>query len=222
MKKFLINFAACILILTCAFSAPLSQTALIPETGFLMDFYLDEPENLSTLPEFVNEVATSGNSDQIAGVFLTDILELPVVQQPSDNPGYVSSTPDTATQFRMVNQFGSIALLAHNNLAGGKFFDLKIDQILSLVFGDGNVAYYRIVKVLEYQALAPTSPYSSFIDMHDPEGKVISVTDLFYDIYGKANQLILQTCIEAAGQSSWGRLFVIAIPVEPFPPASSM
>ncbi len=222
MNKLLINLAIITLLLTAAFTAPLTQPALIPETGFLLDFHLANVENVSTLPKFVDQVATSGDPDQVAGVFLTDILELPVVQQPPNNPGFVSSQPDIATQFGMVNQFGSVALLAHNNLAGAKFFDLKIDQILTLVFGDGKFEYYRIVKVLQYQALSPNSPYSSFIDLSDPEQNEISVTNMFYSIYGQPDQLILQTCIEANGQSSWGRLFIIAVPVVPFPSESIM
>lgn len=222
MKKFFLNLFAITLIFSCAFSAPLAQIALIPKTGFVMDFYLEETEAISTLPKFIDEVATSGDPNEVAGLFLADVLELPVVQQPRDNPGFVSSKPDTVTQFGMVNQFGSVALLAHNDLAGEKFFDLEVDQILSLVFGNEDVTYYRIVEVLEYQALSPTSPYSSFVDLDDPEGKVISVTDLFYNIYAKADRLVLQTCIAEEGQSSWGRLFIIAVPVEPTPPASIM
>jgi len=218
MKKILLIASLILIFFTGLFPTTYQPATLIPVSGFQQDIYAPSLNNRSTLPRFVSKVATSGNPDQIAGIFLTGLLELPVLQQPSGNPGYVSSQPDSVTQFSMVNQYGSVALLAHNYLAGQKFLNLKPGQILSLVYGNRKVAYYRIVDIREYQALSPTSPYSSFIDLDDPERKIISVNDLFFDIYGQSGRLILQTCIEADGMSSWGRLFIIAIPVAPFPP----
>lgn len=222
MKKSLIIVSLFTLLFAVLFGPSNCHSGAVPVTGFLVSEYLPRQENLSTLPKFVDKVAISGNSAQVAGVFVTGILELPVLQQPSNDPGYVSRNPDSVTQFAMVNQFGGIALLAHNDLAGQKFFDLKNDQILSLVYGDGQVSYYRITEILEYQALSPNSPYSSFIDLDDPEQKIISVTDLFYNIYAQPDQLVLQTCIEAEGEASWGRLFIIAEPVAPFPASAEL
>lgn len=222
MKKSLIIVSLITLLFAGLFGPSNCHTTVIPVTGFLSSEYLPRQENLSTLPKFVDKVANSGNSAQVAGVFVTGILEFSVLQQPGNNAGYVSRDPESVTQFAMVSQFDSIALLAHNDLAGQKFFDLKNNQILSLVYGDGQVTYYRITEILEYQALSPNSPYSSFIDLADPDGKVISVTDLFYKIYAQPDQLILQTCIEAEGQPSWGRLFIIAVPVAPFPHSAEL
>lgn len=194
----------------------------IPVTGEEPGFASPALNNRSTLPNFIARIATSGNPDQIAGLFLTGKLELPVLQQPANNPGFVSTDPDSVTQFRLASQYGSLAFLAHNNLAGQRFFNLKKGQILSLVYGNGEVNYYRIVAIRQYQALSPNSPYSSFVDLEDPDGKVISVNDLFYSIYAQPGRLILQTCIEAGGQPSWGRLFIIAVPVSPFPQPALM
>jgi len=220
MKKILLLTTLIPLLIAGLFSSTIHQTAIIPVTSFQQGYYAPALNNHSTLPRFVARVATSGSPYQIAGVFLTGLLELPVLQQPSNNPGYVSSDPDSVTQFNMVNQYGSVALLAHNYLAGQRFFNLKNGQILSLVYGNRQVTYYRIVEIRKYQALSPNSPYSSFIDLADPEEKIISVTDLFFDVYGQSGRLILQTCIEAEGQSSWGRLSIIAVPIAPFPPST--
>ena len=39
--------------------------------------------------------------------------------------------------------------------------------------------------------------------------KLITASELFTNIYTK-NDLVLQTCISQSGESSWGRLFVLA------------
>ncbi len=217
MKKSLLIALLIPLLLAGFFPSAHPQAGYIPVTGFEPGHASPALNNRSTLPNFVARIATSGNAGQIAGLFLTGRLELPVLQQPSNSPGFVSSVPDSVTQFGLASQHGSLAFLAHNNLAGQKFFNLKSGQILSLVYGNGKVDYYRIVDIREYRALSPNSPYSNFVDLDDPQGDVISVTDLFYNIYAKAGRLILQTCIEAEGQPSWGRLFIIAVPVAPFP-----
>jgi hypothetical protein len=69
-----------------------------------------------------------------------------------------------------------------------------------------------VKQILHYQALSPSSPYSDFLDLDDPNGTRISVETLFYKVYTQNGTLVLQTCIEANGNSSWGRLFVIAVP----------
>jgi hypothetical protein len=217
MKKIFLIATLIPLLLAGYFVHPNDQIGLIPVTGEEPGFNSPALNNCSTLPNFVARIATSGDPDQIAGLFLTGRLELPVLQQPNNNPGFVSSDPDSVTQFRLASQYGSLAFLAHNNLAGQRFFDLKRGQILSLVFGNGKVRYYRIVAIHQYQALSPNSPYSSFVNLDDPERKIISVNDLFFSIYAQPGRLILQTCIEADGQPSWGRLFIIAAPVAPFP-----
>lgn len=217
MKKLLLVATLLHLVLAGCFFQANDRIGLIPVTGEEPGYASPALNNRSTLPNFVARIATSGDPDQIAGLFLTGRLELPVLQQPKNNPGFVSTDPDSVTQFRLASQYGSLAFLAHNNLAGQRFFDLKRGQILSLVYGNGRVSYFRIVSIRQYQALSPNSPYSSFVDLDDPERKTISVNDLFFSIYAQPGRLILQTCIEAEGQPSWGRLFIIAVPVAPFP-----
>ena len=80
------------------------------------------------------------------------------------------------------------------------------------MYGDGRTAYFQITAVERYQALQPTSPYSDFVDTTNQSK--LSATDLFYHIYNGNGQLVLQTCIEANGNASWGRLFVIAEPAD--------
>ena len=41
----------------------------------------------------------NGEADGLHGVYVSDVLDLPVVQQPVDNPYYVSNHNGEATQF---------------------------------------------------------------------------------------------------------------------------
>jgi len=147
----------------------------------------------------------------ITGIYSSDHFAYPVVQQPTSNAGYIATEDDIVTQFQMANQFGSIGIIAHNYLAGSEFFDLNIGDEIDVLYGNGDTEVYVIVDLLSYQALSPNSPYSSFVNLASPS-TTLSVTQVFYETYGVAGRLILQTCIEASGNDSWGRLFVIALP----------
>ena len=143
-------------------------------------------------------------------MYVDKVLALPIVQQPSGNAGYVSNTDGEATQFRMASQFGSIGLLAHNLLSGKSFSALTTGQEVRLVYGDGHIEYFVIKEVLRYQALQPNSPYSSFKNLTKDE--TLTAEQMFKRVYFGDRHLTFQTCIEAEGNLSWGRLFVIAVP----------
>ena len=138
------------------------------------------------------------------------MLALPVVQQPAGDAGYVSDHDNEATQFAMASQYGNIGLLAHNYLSGRLFSRLAIGEEVRLVYGDGKVEYFIITEVLHYQALEPTSQWSSFRDLNNHD--VLSAEQMFTRAYAGNRHLTLQTCIASNGNSSWGRLFVIAVP----------
>lgn len=152
----------------------------------------------------------NGQADVLTGVYVSNVMALPVVQQPYENAVFVSNNDNVVTQFRMASQFGIIGLLAHNHLSGSSFSQLAIGQEVRLVNGDGSVEYFVIAEVLRYQALQPTSPYSSFRNLDKDE--TLSAEEMFKQVYFGDRHVTFQTCIEAEGNPSWGRLFVIAIP----------
>ncbi|HEX2980304.1 MAG TPA: hypothetical protein VHO48_08575 [Anaerolineaceae bacterium] len=170
----------------------------------------------TTLPDldtFVRSV-TNGNADQVVGVYVPGTLALPAVQQPKNDPNFVSRDPDVVTQFDAVSKFDSVGLLAHNYLAGDYFYDLMKSQVVIIVYGNGARSYYKVSEVQQYQALSPTSPQSDFIDLSDPEQRKMSAGELFSRVYTLTNRVIFQTCILRNGDPSWGRMFVIATPME--------
>jgi hypothetical protein len=152
----------------------------------------------------------NGASAQLRGVYVPDILADSVVQQPAGQATFVSPRQNILTQFAAASSLGSTGLLAHNFLAGEKFPEMQVGQRVYLVYGDGKTIAYMVTTILQYQALQPESPYSNFIDLSN--GAPMSATEVFNAAYGRQGAVVFQTCIAANGNSSWGRLFIVAQP----------
>ena len=195
--RFILNLNLLLFILASLFANPISALAMSTTT---------------TLPSFTDfsKTVQNGQADVLRGAYVSNVLALPIVQQPSGNAGYVSNNTGEATQFRMASQFGNVGLLAHNHLSGKSFSQLAVGQEVRLVYGDGRVEYFVVKEVLKYQALQPNSPYSSFRNLDKDE--TLTAEQMFKRVYIGDRHLTFQTCIEAEENLSWGRLFVIAVP----------
>ena len=167
-----------------------------------------------TLPSFADFSRSVQNRQAgvLRGVYVPEVLALPVVQQPHDRPYYVSNRNGVATQFALASQYGNTGLLSHNTLSGRFFSKLSIGQEVRLVYGNGSVEYFVIKQVLRFQALDPESVSSTFRNLDRNE--TLSAGEIFNRVYGGESRLVFQTCIEAQGNASWGRLFVVAVPKE--------
>jgi hypothetical protein len=168
--------------------------------------------NDEAVPDFSEFSQTVQNNEAgvLRGVYVPDVLALPVVQQPAGSAAYVSPMEGQITQFGLASQFGNVGLLAHNNLSGRFFSELAVGQEVRLVYGNGKVEYFVITQVLQFQALEPTSPYSSFQDLTNQE--TLTAEQMFRRVYTGDRHVTFQTCIAGPGSLSWGRLFVIATP----------
>ena len=160
------------------------------------------------LTTFVSTVS-DGNRKVLRGVYANGLFALPVVQQ--QYAAEVSGAADTATQFGMAQSYGVVGLLAHNFLSGRQFFELAVDQPINLVYGDGRIEAFRVTRILRFQATIPESANSGFINLDTKKGT--DAEGLFRLVYMGSRHVTFQTCIENQGNSSWGRLFVIAEPV---------
>jgi len=158
------------------------------------------------------EVAPDQISDAgiLRGVYVANVLDLSITQQPADEPYFVSDRDGEATQFSMASQYGNIGLLAHNTLSGRFFSKLAVGQDVQLVYEDGRVENFVLEQLLRFQALEPESVSSSFRNLDRNE--IISAGEMFNRAYVGDHRLVFQTCIEAEGNVSWGRLFVVALP----------
>jgi hypothetical protein len=155
----------------------------------------------------------NGQAGVVTGVYVPGLFAMPVISQPGGDESYVSADDNILTQYAKPTEYGVIALLAHNYLNSGRsFFDLKPDQEIVIVYGDGSASRYRVTKVSFYQAMDSHNIRSDFRDLNGPGGEVITYDQLFSRIYTNRNQVVFQTCIEANGDLSWGRLFVTADP----------
>ena len=170
----------------------------------------------ASLPSFLDfsKSIQNGDANVLRGVYVSNAIALPIVQQPYGNAGYVSNNSGEATQFRMATQFGNIGLLAHNHLSGKDFSQLAVGQEVRMVYGDGHFETFVVTEVLRYQALQPTSPYSSFKNLNKDE--TLTAEGMFKRVYFGDRHVTFQTCIEKDGELSWGRLFVIAVPKSEF------
>ncbi|RPJ29614.1 MAG: hypothetical protein EHM33_00080 [Chloroflexi bacterium] len=192
-----LNITLLLAILSCLFFNPTPAQAL------------GSGEAIPDFAEFSRSVQNK-QANVLRGVYVPDVLAFPIIQQPANNAGYVSQTDGEITQFSMASQFENVGLLAHNNLSGRFFSKLALGQEVRLVYGDGKVEYFVITKIFQFQALQPTSPYSSFRDLSNDE--TLTAEQLFNQVYRGDRHVTFQTCIAGPGSLSWGRLFVVATP----------
>jgi hypothetical protein len=161
------------------------------------------------LNSFIESVR-DGNSDVLRGVYVQDQMAFQIIQQPAGYPGFVSQDQGQVTQFGMAAEAGNVGLLAHNYLSGRSFSLLTQGDRVVLVYGDGRTESFVVSRILQYQALDPNNPYSDFRVTETQS--VLSAAELFDQVYRGERHVTFQTCIEADGNLSWGRLFVIAEP----------
>ncbi len=165
------------------------------------------------LDSFVASVE-NGQPNEVVGVYVPGLFALPVLQQPLNQPGFVAVIDNTVTQFAATEWYGTIGLLAHNFLGGRYFYELAQNQAVIIVYGDGHQQDYRVTDIQSYQALNPESTFSNFVNLNDPTHTLISANDLFNRVYTTANQVVFQTCINANGDPSWGRIFITATKIQ--------
>jgi len=151
--------------------------------------------------------ALAASAPLASSVTLSTGSALSVVQQPQNDPRFVSREKNAATQFSMAAKLGNVGLLAHNTLAGAQFGKLALGDKLTVSYSDGRTETFVVTAALRYQVL----PNGKYLDLSS--GATQSAGDVFHAAYGGAYHLTLQTCITADGNNEWGRLFIIAQPM---------
>ena len=194
-----ISASVLVLFLACVF--------VFPSQAYAKDI----PNALPQLNTFVESVK-DGDSNTLRGVYVPDVMAFAITQQPVGNPGYVSSADSVVTQFSIAAEVGNVGLLAHNTHAGAVFSSIQQGDLIVLVYGDGHTEIFMAQSIQQYQALDPFNPYSQFKDLETQT--TFTAEELFNNVYRGDYHLTLQTCIENSGNSSWGRLFIVATPAE--------
>ena len=216
MKNKLISILILIIFVSTTIITPVS-TNLVPVTGEVSLTGETKNLNFQTINfnkfyQFIKNVTAKKSGNQYVGMIVPKLFTLPIMQQPTGRPDFVSTEPEVVTEFSLTTQFGSTGLLAHNYLAGSNFSKIKENDLIVLVTADKEYKLYKVEKILSYQALSPNSPYSNFVDLND-SSRVLSAVDLFMEVYTEEGSLVIQTCIALGNEPSWGRLFVQAFPV---------
>ncbi|HUG34994.1 MAG TPA: hypothetical protein VMJ90_09510 [Anaerolineales bacterium] len=174
-------------------------------------------ETLPPMEQFAVELM-NGEPDDLKGIYIPGVMAYEVLPQPEDSPAFVAPEDDALTRFEMASEYETTGLLAHNHLAGADFFLLEDGQLIHLIYGDGRTETFIIRRFLRYQALSPNSVTSDFVDLET--GEHLTASQLFLKIYNRPGDLVLQTCIQAEDEPSWGRLFIIAAPYDQIEPRS--
>jgi hypothetical protein len=178
-------------------SAPPDASAAIPITANLEAFVASVQNN---------------QPNQVVGVYVDGLFSLPVHEQPGGDESFVSSDTNSVTRYGTPGSYGVIALLAHNYLSGRAFFNLRQNQEIIVVYGDGRLDRFRIASIQNFQALSPNDVRSDFLDLNVPNGSLLTYSQVFDRVYKQSGTLVFQTCIEVNGEYSWGRMFIIAHP----------
>jgi hypothetical protein len=167
------------------------------------------PAYINNLQQFTDAVA-NGEAGVLRGVFVAGVMALPVIQQPQGNFNWISEAYDNVTQFQAATEHGVVGLLAHNTRAGRAFSQLQPGKLFYLVYGDGTTRAYKLAELHAFQALQPLSPSTDYLDLTN--GQKLTTPEVFSLYFTGSYPLVLLTCIEKNGDSSWGRLFLMASP----------
>jgi hypothetical protein len=176
----------------------------VPVQRRLMSWF--EGDNpLASLP-----LASPPQDMVVEKVFAPTIFSFPVIQQPVDSSVYVSPLPDWVTQYRPPTEAGVTALIAHNYLAGQKFYDLKVGQQVWLFYEDHTVRPYIVTSVNKFRKVSPTLLTSDLVNLETQE--VLTSNEAYDRYYTGPHHLTLQTCLEGNGRLDYGLTFIVAEP----------
>jgi hypothetical protein len=152
---------------------------------------------------------------EVRGIYVSGVFALPVVQQPSGDVAFVSDQKDTLTQFSSAARAGVTGILAHNYLSGDLFYDISIEDIVYVIYGDGSIRRYQVELIEQYQRLQRSDLRSNFLGLASE--KTLTSDEVFDRYYRGPDRLTFQTCLERFGTSNWGLTFTTAFPLDTYP-----
>ncbi len=156
-------------------------------------------------PAFAQGFAASGETaGTVTRVVVTNLFDYSVVQ----NGNVAPLTAATVGQYAFSAKYNNVGLIAHDYLAGGSFYQLTPGMEVEVYYSDGGTETYVITSVSRYQATNPNDYGAPFID---PNGVKLSAFQVFTKAYLRGG-LTFQTCISTETTTTWGLLFVQAIP----------
>jgi hypothetical protein len=166
------------------------------------------------LMEFVAQVY-NGEANTVRGIYIQNVLALPIIQQPQGNIAFVSDDDETITEFQSASMNGVTGLLAHNYLSGALFYNIQQGDEIFIVYGNGTLRRYHVNQISQYQRLERSNLRSNFVDLSSSEN--LTSDQVFTRYYRGVHRVTLQTCLARNGFSNWGLQFTQARSLDPFP-----
>ena len=161
-------------------------------------------------PNFLNQInfkyiqeAPAAKGSQVSMVSVAGKFSYPVVQSGNNPP-----SGNVIGQYAYAASKGNIGLLPHNYAAGSSFYVLNKGDEVIITFDNGSTKRFVVNNLLRFQATDPNDYSKPFIDGN---GNTLSTRQVFNRAY-KSNGVTFQTCIENNGSTTWGLLFVQAVP----------
>ena len=158
-------------------------------------------ENISEMGNF----STNKNSINISRVTVPGKFSYSVPQAGNSVPNQAG----VVGQYAEAKGNGNIGLLAHNYLAGSSFAWINYGDEVQVTNSNGNIEYYVVNNILRFKASNPNDFTKPFID--EGSGQNYSARGLFNIAY-KSGMVTFQTCIAQGGSTTWGIIFVQAVP----------
>ncbi len=191
------------------------------ETGLLSNGPAADEHSLATrsdklpaLEDFITSVI-DGQAGTVRGLYIPGLIALRIVPQPDGQFDFISYEEDTATQFQSPTFFGVIGLLAHNFLSGRFFLQVLPGQVLTIIYGNGQMEDFQVAEIHDYERLTELDLHSNFQDVQN--NQTLSADQVFQLYYQGAHHLTLQTCLEKGGDWNWGVRMITAFPVSAVP-----
>jgi hypothetical protein len=158
------------------------------------------------------QVVSDGQAGVPRGVYAQDTLALPIIQQPANNPLYVSNKLGLATQYSRAAQYGVTGILAHNYLSGESFDRLTLGQTVVIVYGDRATRLYQVREIHRFQKIDRADHESDYLDL--ASGNLLNTAQVFTQFYRGGEHVTFQTCLKGEGIWNWGLVFVVAEPIK--------
>lgn len=196
------------------------ENAALPSTADKIVF--DQSKDFSALPSrksfpvspALNRLFSEiekGKADELYGVYAPGVFALPVVQQPLEDPIFVSRKMSVVTEFQLATKNGVTGLLAHNYLSGQEFYNLEVGQEVWMIFGDKSIKRYRVSDIQRFQKIKPNSLQSDYLDLQT--NRRLTTSQVFGRFYRGEHRVVFQTCLEGEGKLNWGLIFISAFPL---------
>jgi hypothetical protein len=196
------------------------ESAALPPTADQIVF--DQAKDFSALPSrksfpvspalkrLFSEIE-NGKAHELYGAYVPGVFALPIIQQPAEDPIFVSRKMGVITQFQLAAKNGVTGLLAHNYLSGKEFYKLEIGQEVWMIFGDRSIKRYRVTDIQRYQKMKPNSLRSDYLDLQTR--RTLTTSQVFGNFYRGEDRVVFQTCLEGEGKLNWGLVFISASPI---------